>query len=232
MIPRIAALALALAGACSCAAATTSPPPCATDWANFSRYREANAALTRDASRVVFMGDSITDAWAKEALFTDHPHFVGRGISGQTTQQMLVRFRADVIDLKPAVVHIMAGTNDVAGNNGPESDTEIEDAIASMVELARTNHIDVVLASIPPAADFPWRPGLEPLPRIRRLNTWLKSYAGRVGVTYVDYWAPLAADDGSLKSSFSSDGVHPNSGGYEAMKPFTLAAVESALKGK
>jgi len=202
------------------------------DWAFFSRYRDANALLKPDASRIVFLGDSITEGWAKESFFAENSHLVGRGVSGQTTQQMLVRFRADVVDLKPALVHIMGGTNDVAGNNGPESDAEIEDAITSMVELARANHIKVVLASIPPAADFNWRPGLKPLPRLRRLNAWLKSYAKQAGIGYVDYWSALAAEDGSMKSSFSMDGVHPNTDGYKAMQPLALAAVESALGKK
>jgi lysophospholipase L1-like esterase len=200
------------------------------DWAFFGRYRDANASLRPDSSRIVFLGDSITEGWAKETLFADHPHFVGRGISGQTTQQMLVRFRADVIELKPAVVHIMGGTNDVAGNNGPESDAEIEGAITSMVELARANQIKVVLASIPPAADFNWHPGLKPTPRLRRLNAWLKSYSRQAGTGYVDYWPALAAEDGSMKSALSMDGVHPNADGFKAMQPLALEAVQAALE--
>jgi lysophospholipase L1-like esterase len=194
-----------------------------------ARYRAANATLQPDAARIVFMGDSITEAWAKEPSFVADPHFVGRGIGGQTTQQMLVRFRADVIDLKPALVHVMAGTNDVAGNHGPESDTEIEEAISSMVELARLHDIKVILASIPPAADFRWHPGLHPIPRIRRLNAWLKTFAGQVGIGFVDYWPALAAEDGSMKPNFSSDGVHPNAEGYQAMLPLTQAALRSAM---
>jgi len=238
MILRVAALVLLLdiAGA----AETTAPryalaPPGQGengDWAFFGRYREANAALTPMASRVVFMGDSITEAWARESLFAENPNFVGRGLSGQTTLQMLVRFRADVIDLKPAVVHIMGGTNDLAGNNGPESDQEIEGAIASMAELARANHINVVLASIPPAADFAWHPGSKPIPRLLRLNAWLKSYASHAGIEYVDYWPVLAAADGSMKASCSPDGVHPNAECYKAMQPLALAAVASALGRK
>ena len=202
------------------------------DWAFFGRYRDANSSLKPDASRVVFLGDSITEGWAKDKFFTESAHFVGRGISGQTTQQMLVRFRADVIELKPALVHIMGGTNDVAGNNGPESDAEIEGAIASMVELARANHIKVVLASIPPAADFNWHPGLNPTPRLRRINAWLKSYAQQAGIAYVDYWQALAAGDGSMKSIFSMDGVHPNADGYKAMQPLALEAVAAAGEKK
>jgi len=241
MMSRSAALLLLIGGitAVTASAQTQSPlyalaPPGQGengDWAYLSRYRDANAALKPTATRVVFMGDSITESWAREPLFAEHENFVGRGLSGQTTQQMLVRFRADVIDLKPAVVHIMGGTNDLAGNNGPQSDTEIEEAITSMVELALANHIKVVLASIPPAADFPWHPGSRPIPRLVTLNAWLKSYASRVGVHYVDYWPVLAAKDGSMKAGCSADGVHPDSACYAAMQPLTLAAVDAALDG-
>jgi lysophospholipase L1-like esterase len=230
-----------LAASASAVAADTTPPRYALappgqgengDWANLGRYQDANAALKPMASRVVFMGDSITEAWAHERLFAENPDFVGRGLSGQTTLQMLVRFRADVINLKPAAVHIMGGTNDLAGNNGPESDEEIEDAIASMAELALANHIKVVLASIPPAADFAWHRGSKPIPRLLKLNAWLKSYASKRGLQYVDYWPVLAAPDGSMKASCSPDGVHPNSECYQAMQPVTMQAVASALGQK
>jgi lysophospholipase L1-like esterase len=199
------------------------------DWAFLSRYRHDNNALKPDNSRVVFLGDSITQAWAEEPFIAGNPHYVGRGVGGQTALQMVVRFRADVIDLKPLLVHIMAGTNDIAGNNGPESDAEIEGAIESMVELALANRIKVVLASIPPAADFAWHPGLNPTPRIRRLNAWIKSYASRIGVEYVDYWPALATEGGSMKPNLSVDGVHPNSLGYMAMQSVTEAAIRLAL---
>lgn len=200
------------------------------DWAFFARYRDDDASLKPDGSRVVFLGDSITEGWAKEPFIAANPHYVGRGISGQTALQMLVRFRADVIALKPRVVHIMAGTNDVAENEGPETDQQIEGAIQSMIELARANHIKVLLASIPPAADFPWHRGLNPAPRIRRLNAWLESYAGRAGVRYVDYWPVLATGKGAMKSGLSLDGVHPNARGYEKMQPLAQAAIASALR--
>jgi lysophospholipase L1-like esterase len=202
------------------------------DWAFLDRYRQENLALKDDSSRVVFMGDSITEGWAGTPFISANPHFVGRGIGGQTTEQMLVRFRADVIELKPKLVHIMGGTNDVAGNNGPESDQDIEAAIASMVDLALANRIRVVLASIPPAADFHWRPGLDPATRIRRLNEWLKAYAVQAGITYVDYWPVLATETGGMKAGFSSDGVHPNSAGYKAMEPVAQAAIQGAQRHK
>jgi lysophospholipase L1-like esterase len=200
------------------------------DWAFLRFYQHDNAELKLDGDRVVFLGDSITQAWAQEAFIAGNAHYVGRGISGQTTQQMVVRFRADVIALKPLLVHIMAGTNDVAGNNGPESDADIEGAIESMVELALANRIKVVLASIPPAADFEWHPGLNPAPRIRQLNAWIKSYASRTGIGYVDYWPALATESGAMKANLSMDGVHPNSQGYKAMQFLTEAAIQSALR--
>lgn len=202
------------------------------DWASIERYRAANQALIAEVAprRVVFMGDSITQAWAAQAFIRDNEHYVGRGISGQTSPQMLVRFRSDVIALKPAVVHIMAGTNDVAQNTGPETPDEIFGYITSMVELARASKIKVVLASIPPAKDFPWRRGLDPVPKIRALNDRLKAYAAQHGIDYVDYWAVLAAPDGALKPEYSPDGVHPNATGYEAMRPLAEAAINHALK--
>jgi lysophospholipase L1-like esterase len=199
------------------------------DWAFLTRYEAADASLLPDPVRVVFLGDSITEAWARDALIAGNAHFVGRGIGGQTAEQMLLRFRTDVIDLKPAVVHIMAGTNDVAQNHGPESDAAIEGALQSMVQLALTNHIKVLLASIPPTADFPWRPGLDPSPRIRRLNAWIKSYADQVGVGYVDYWPVLATGDGAMKAGLSSDGVHPTPEGYAAMRPQAQSAIDAML---
>ena len=202
------------------------------DWAFFSRFAKDNESLKTDVSRVVFMGDSITEGWARESFIAGDSHYVGRGIGGQTALQMLVRFRADVIDLKPELVHIMAGTNDVAENNGPESDEEIEGALQSMAELALAHHIKVVLASIPPADEFKWHPGLNPVPRIRRLNDWIRSYAKQVGVGYVDYWPALATDSGAMKPSLSGDGVHPSSEGYRAMQPLAEAAIKAALGHK
>jgi lysophospholipase L1-like esterase len=200
------------------------------DWAFLGRYQKENASLAPDGTRVVFLGDSITQDWASHPFISKNAHYVGRGISGQTTLQLLVRFRADVIDLRPKLVHIMAGTNDIAGNNGPESDAEIEDAIRSMVELALANHIQVLLASIPPAQDFNWHPNLSPAPRIRRINAWLRSYASQPGVSYADYWSALATSDGSMKPGLAADGVHPNEQCYERMAPIAAAAIESALK--
>lgn len=199
------------------------------DPAGLLHYRADNAklALTPEP-RIVFMGDSITENWHNLAPdFFEHGR-VGRGISGQTTLQMLVRFRQDVIDLKPRVVHIMAGTNDVAGNTGMETDADIQNDIRSMVELAQAHGIRVILASIPPAADFPWHKGLNPGPRIVRLNAWLKDYAARSGSVYADYWS--ATHDGdAFRASLALDGVHPNKEGYAVMAPIAESAVRKAL---
>ena len=200
------------------------------DWAFVAKYKAVNAALPAPTrNRVVFMGDSITQGWAAQPFLNDDPTHIGRGISGQTAQQMLVRFHADVIDLKPAVVHIMAGTNDVAGNTGPETDDEIRGYISAMVELAKAHGIRVVLASIPPAKAFPWKPGMAPADRIRGLNAWLKSYAAEQRITYVDYWSALAAPDGGMKPEFARDGVHPTAEGYAVMRPLAEAAFARAI---
>jgi acyl-CoA thioesterase I len=212
-----------------CALSSASPAE-TQDWANLERYRAANHMLRPDPRRVVFLGDSITEGWASESFIRDNPHFVGRGISGQTAPQMLVRFRSDVIDLKPAVVHILAGTNDVAQNTGRESDAEILGYIASIAQLARANGIRVIIGSVPPAADFPWRPGLDPNAKIKVLNGKLQRYAQKQGFIYADYWHALATADGAMRSEYSQDGVHPNAAGYEAMKPVAAAAIAKAIQ--
>jgi len=204
-----------------------------TDWAQLGKYRAANAALAAPApneNRVVFMGNSITEGWATyfDSLFPGKP-YVGRGISGQTTPQMLVRFRQDVIALKPKVVVILGGTNDIAGNTGPSTLEMIEDNIVSMTELARSNHIRVVLVSVLPAADFPWRRGLDPAPKIVALNTWIRGYAARIGAVYLDLHTPMADANNGMKAELSSDGVHPNLAGYRLMSGPTERAIQEAL---
>jgi lysophospholipase L1-like esterase len=201
------------------------------DWASLCRYRAENAALRRATGpRVVFMGDSITELWK-----IAHPDFFGenyidRGVSGQTTAQMLVRFRQDVIALKPAVVHILAGTNDFAGNGGPTTLDTIKNNIASMVDLAIANEIHVVLGSVPPAGAFPWRPTvLEPAQHIVEMNEWLRRFAREKSLIYVDYHEPLADERDAMKQTFSNDGVHPNRDGYSVMEPLARHALEQAL---
>jgi lysophospholipase L1-like esterase len=203
-----------------------------TDWPYLAKYREANATLMPAPKhpRIVFMGDSITENWANMApdFFTSER--IGRGISGQTTPQMLVRFRDDVIDLHPAVVQIMAGTNDVAGNTGPMTPQETQDNIRSMVELAHAHGIRVILASIPPADMFPWKPGLETADKIVAMNAWLKAYAARSGCVYADYWSALKQADGlGMRDGLSSDHVHPTKAGYAVMAPVAEAAIRRAL---
>lgn len=207
-----------------------------TDPAGLKRYREANAQLPPPApgeNRVVFMGDSITDGWAPSfpQLFPGKP-YIGRGISGQTTQQMLVRFRPDVIALQPKVVVILAGTNDIAGNTGQSTQQMIEDNIASMVDLAEFQGIKVVIVSVLPAIDYWWRPGMEPALKIVALNTWLRDYAAKRGLVYVDCHAPMADEHQGMKKEYASDGVHPTPEGYALMAPLVEAGIERALAGK
>jgi acyl-CoA thioesterase I len=204
----------------------------AADWAQLRHYREDNRALApprADAPRVVFLGDSITESWNLAGLGLARVEVVNRGISGQTTPQMLVRFRQDVIELRPAVVHILAGTNDLAGNTGPTTLEAIENNLASMAELALAHHIGVVLGSVPPALDFPWRRGLQPAPKIAALNDWMRAYAGRHELVYVDYYAALVDAQRGFKSALSDDGVHPNPAGYAAMSPLAREALTRAL---
>lgn len=190
------------------------------DWPGLCRYRAANEELRAKGtpSRVVFIGDSITENWALADPKLFASGWVNRGISGQTTPQMLVRFRADVIALKPDVVHIMAGTNDIAGNTGPTTARDVKNNIVSMVELARANAIRVVLGSIPPAATFNWRPQLDPVPQINALNEWLRDYAIQNRLQYIDYHAALVGSSGELRAELGNDGVHPNRDGYRIMR--------------
>ncbi|WP_313441947.1 GDSL-type esterase/lipase family protein [Novosphingobium sp.] len=203
----------------------------AADWADMARYRDANiadaAATVRP--RIVLMGDSITQGWydLDPAFFT--PGRIGRGIGGQTTSQMLVRFQQDVIDLKPQVVQILAGTNDIAGNTGPMTDQQIQDNFRSMVEMAQAHGIRVILASIPPADLFPWRPGLETGPRIQRINAWLKSYAAKTGSVYADYWSAMKGSGLGARDGLTSDHVHPTPAGYEVMNKVAEVAFQQAL---
>lgn len=207
-----------------------------TDWAYLARYREANAKLgppARGEQRVVFMGNSITEGWAPlfDSLFPGKP-YIGRGISGQTTPQMLVRFRQDVVDLHPAVVVILAGTNDIAGNTGPSTLEMIEDNFASMTEIAQANGIRVVLASVLPVYDYPWRPGLTPAPKIIELNKWLREYASGHDAVYLDFHTAMADSRGGLPPELARDGVHPTPAGYRIMAPLTDKAIQQALAQK
>ena len=205
------------------------------DWPELQRYRDANARLPAAVPgqpRVVLFGDSITEGWGREGseAFFPGKGWLNRGISGQTTAQMLVRFPQDVLALKPQVVVILAGTNDIAGNTGPATPQMIQDNLASMAQLARANGIAVVLASVLPASDYPWKTGLQPAPKIRALNDWIRQYAQRTGAVYLDYYGALDNGQGGLDAKVSGDGVHPNAAGYAVMAPLAQAAVERALR--
>lgn len=212
------------------------------DFANLARYRDANSKVAppaKDEQRVVFMGDSITDSWKLDEYFQGKP-YINRGISGQTTSQMLLRCRPDVIDLKPKVVVILAGTNDIAGNTGPISLEAIEGNIASVAELARANGISVVLASILPVSDYNKdKTGKQIIQTVRRrpeqileLNRWIKGYAAEHGLVYLDYFSATVDDKGFFKEEIANDGLHPNAKGYEIMKPLAENAIIAALKAK
>jgi lysophospholipase L1-like esterase len=204
------------------------------DWPNLAKYRDANAQLSAPANgdnRVVFYGNSITEGWAQyfPTMFPGKP-YIGRGISGQTTPQMLVRFRQDVVALKPKVVVILAGTNDIAGNTGPSTLEMIEDNLASMTEIAKANGIRVVLSSVLPVYDYAWRPGLQPAPKIVALNNWIKAYAARMGETYLDYHSAMSDARQGMRADLSNDGVHPTEAGYRVMAPLAEAAIAEALR--
>lgn len=206
------------------------------DWAGLGHYAAANQLLPAPAAgpaRVVLLGNSITEGWprADAPFFAGQPYaYIGRGISGQTSPQMLVRFRQDVIDLRPAVVAILAGTNDVAENTGPYNSQATLNNIMSMAELARAHDIRVILCSVTPAAEFPWRKGLEPGPKIVALNAQIKAYAQQQHFVYLDYH--IALDDGQqgMKAAFANDGVHPTPAGYRVMEPLLQQAVDDALR--
>ncbi len=203
----------------------------AQDWPDLNRYTKQNKELGMPAPgerRVVFMGNSITEGWkqADPELFS-HPGFVNRGIGGQTTPQMLLRFRQDVISLKPRAVVILAGTNDIAGNTGPMTLDQIRDNIISMVELALANDIEVILCSVLPAFEYTWRPGLNPNIKIPELNRMLRSYALEKNLYYLDYFSAMADDRNGLPAKLAADGVHPTKAGYEVMKGMLLEALKT-----
>jgi lysophospholipase L1-like esterase len=204
------------------------------DWANLAKYRADNIKIglpEPGEKRVVFMGNSITEGWlnVNPEFFAGKP-YVDRGISGQTTPQMLIRFKPDVVNLKPAVVIINAGVNDIAGNTGPSTLEMIEDNISSMAEIAHANGIKVIIASVLPAFEFPWNPGKKPAEKIVALNEWLKNYASKNKFIYLDYFSALADDRNGLPLKYSADGVHPNADGYKIMGPLAEKAISLALQ--
>jgi lysophospholipase L1-like esterase len=204
------------------------------DWPNLRKYQDENSKLPPPApgeNRVVFMGNSITEFWkANDSSYFSS--YVNRGISGQTTPQMLVRFREDVINLKPAVVVILAGINDIAQNTGPIKLEDTFGNIISMVELARAEHIKVVMSSVLPANHFPWRPAITPTEKVIALNKMLKEYADANHIVYLDYYSAMVDDQKGLPLNLSGDGVHPNLTGYKVMEPLADKAIAEALKRK
>jgi len=204
------------------------------DWPNLARYASDNAQLKAPASgekRVVFMGDSITDAWGRtKGVFFPGKPYVNRGISGQTTPQMLIRFRPDVIDLKPSAVVILAGTNDIAGNTGPMTLEQIEANLSSMADLARANGIKLILASVMPVCDcFTSQTTRRPPAKILALNKWIQQYAQSHDAIYLDYFSAMVDDHGMLKKELTYDGLHPNDAGYTVISPLAAAAIANAL---
>ena len=206
----------------------------AQDWPNIHKYEKANSQVSppaRGEKRVVWMGDSITDFWINnDSLFFSGKPYLDRGISGQTTGQMLVRFREDVINLKPSVVVILAGINDIAENNGPSKLEDVLGNIVSMTELAKANHIKVVLSSVLPAFAFPWRPAIDPVPKVKALNEMIRDYADKNNIVYLDYFTAMADSRSGLPANLSKDGVHPTPEGYKLMEPLAEKAIAAALK--
>jgi lysophospholipase L1-like esterase len=203
------------------------PPLLLTDWAWLGRYRDDNAKLLAAGVKVhaVFLGDSITEGWAR----TD-PEFlsngnVGRGISAQTTPQLLVRMHADVIALEPRVVHIMAGTNDIAHNTGPMTPADSRNNIMAMCEIAKAHRIRVVLGAVPLASKYWWRPEVEPKAAALAMNDWLRKYARQIGAKYADYAGVLTDAQGNVRKELAQDEVHPTAAGYAAMRPVAEAAI-------
>ena len=204
----------------------------AGDWSGLSVFREANRTVWQDKSdggRVIFFGDSITQGWDLDQSFPA-AGYVNRGISSQTTAQMLLRFRQDVVALKPQVVVILAGTNDIAENTGPTTPEEIEDNLMSMADLAKINGIRVVLCSILPAGQYPWRTAIRPIEKIAAVNNWLAGYAKTHKLIYIDYFSEMQDGRHWMRSELSPDGVHPNAAGYAVMKTAAEPAILRALK--
>jgi lysophospholipase L1-like esterase len=203
------------------------PPLLLTDWPWLARYRDENAKLIASGAKVdtVFLGDSITEGWARVDTEFFSKGNVGRGISAQTTPQLLVRMHADVIALKPRAVHIMAGTNDIAHNTGPMTAQESQANLMAMCEIAKAHKLRIVLGSVPPASKYWWRPEVSPKPEALALNEWMRGYAKQIGAKYADYAAVLTDASGNVKLDLAKDEVHPTAAGYAAMRTVAAAAI-------
>ena len=205
----------------------------AQDWANLKRFQQENSELLlpkANEHRVVFMGNSITEGWLsiRPEFFKNKP-YVNRGISGQTTPQMLLRFRQDVIHLKPSTVVLLAGINDIAENTGPSTIEMIANNIISMAELAKANQIKVIICSVLPANNFPWRKGIKPAEKVRKLNVILQLYSYKNKLAYVDYYSAMVNDSHGLKKELGEDGIHPNKNGYLIMEPILEKAIKKYI---
>ena len=203
----------------------------AQDWANLKRFQQENSELLlpkANEHRVIFMGNSITEGWLsiRPEFFKNKP-YINRGISGQTTPQMLLRFRQDVINLKPSTVVLLAGINDIAENTGPSTIEMIANNIISMAELAKANQIKVIICSVLPANNFPWRKGIKPAEKVRKLNALLQSYTYENKLAYVDYYSAMVNDSHGLKKELGEDGIHPNKKGYLIMEPILEKAINN-----
>lgn len=203
------------------------------DWANLKRFQQENSELMlakAHENRVVFMGNSITEGWLsiRPEFFKNKP-YVNRGISGQTTPQMLIRFRQDVIHLKPSTVVLLAGINDIAENTGPSTIEMIANNIVSMAELAKANQIKVIICSVLPANNFPWRKGIKPAEKVRKLNVILQLYSYKNKLAYVDYYSAMVNDSHGLKKELGEDGIHPNKNGYLIMEPILEKAIKKYI---
>ena len=208
------------------------PPLLLTDWAWLARYRDDNAKLIASGAKVdvVFLGDSITEGWARTDQELFSKGIVGRGISAQTTPQLLVRMHSDVIALRPRVVHIMAGTNDIAHNTGPMTAQDSQNNIMAMCEIAKAHKLRIALGSVPPASKYWWKPDSQPKAEALAMNEWLRSYAKSIGAKYADYAAALTDAKGDVKVERAKDEVHPTAAGYAAMRPIAEAAIRQALR--
>jgi lysophospholipase L1-like esterase len=206
----------------------------AQDWANLKKYEQANKDLPNASSgdqRIVFFGNSITEGWSNiRPEFFKNPMYINRGIGGQTTPQMLIRFKQDVVSLSPDAVVILAGINDIAGNTGPSTIKMITDNIFSMAEIAKANNIKVIFCSVLPAADFPWRKGMDPGPKVVELNRNLQAYSQKHNLVYVDYYSAMVDNGYGLRKALGSDGVHPNVAGYLIMEPLIERGIAKTLK--
>ncbi|WP_405199374.1 SGNH/GDSL hydrolase family protein [Christiangramia sp. LLG6405-1] len=205
------------------------------DWATLNKYHKENKEIIKSSKwpDVVFMGDSITEAWANlHPNFFDTNNYLGRGIGGQTTPQMLIRFTADVLDLNPKAVVILAGTNDIAENTGIYSLKMITDNIQAMAYLAEKKNIKVILSSVLPVHDYPWRPGLKPVSKIEELNVWLQDFTQKNGYVFLNYFDSLRDENKGMSKRFSEDGVHPNSIAYGIMEPLAIEAIKKALSNQ